>query len=78
MQAIAWLSEQHPDSELRVVVRERNLAAQLFFRACGFMAMRVLREFYDDTDTDEDGYLMCLTPDMFYCALSEIERTAGR
>ena len=76
LQAIGWLSEKHPEAELRVVVRERNLAAQLFFRACGFAATAVMRDYYDDTD--EDGYLMCLTPDRFYRALSEIERTAGR
>jgi [ribosomal protein S18]-alanine N-acetyltransferase len=37
-------------------VRETNLAAQLFFRACGFRAVSVLRDFYDDTT--EDAYLM--------------------
>ncbi|MBN2021793.1 MAG: ribosomal protein S18-alanine N-acetyltransferase [Pirellulales bacterium] len=37
-------------------VRETNLAAQLFFRACGFRAISVLRNFYEDTP--EDAYLM--------------------
>ena len=37
-------------------VRETNLAAQLFFRASGFRAVSVLREFYEDTP--EDAYLM--------------------
>jgi ribosomal-protein-alanine N-acetyltransferase len=37
-------------------VRETNLAAQLFFRAAGFRAVSVMRDFYDDTT--EDAYLM--------------------
>jgi ribosomal-protein-alanine N-acetyltransferase len=37
-------------------VRERNLPAQLFFRSLGFLAISVLRDFYDDTV--EDAYLM--------------------
>ncbi len=37
-------------------VRETNLSAQVFFRALGFRAVSVLRDFYDDTT--EDAYLM--------------------
>ncbi|HEY2826552.1 MAG TPA: ribosomal protein S18-alanine N-acetyltransferase [Pirellulales bacterium] len=37
-------------------IRETNLAAQLFFRSCGFRAVSVLRDFYEDTT--EDAYLM--------------------
>lgn len=37
-------------------VRESNLNAQCFFRAIGFKAVLVLRDFYDDTD--EDAYVM--------------------
>jgi ribosomal-protein-alanine N-acetyltransferase len=37
-------------------VRESNLEAQLFFRAQGLKAVRVLRGYYEDTD--EDAYLM--------------------
>ncbi len=36
-------------------VRETNLAAQLFFRSMGFLAVGVLENFYDDTT--EDAYL---------------------
>lgn len=36
--------------------RESNLVALSFFRACGFRAISVLRDFYDDTT--EDAYLM--------------------
>lgn len=39
-------------------VRETNLAAQLFFKACGFRAVAVLRDFYEDSA--EDAYLMQL------------------
>ena len=39
-------------------VRETNLNAQLFFRANGFKAISVLRNFY--ADTPEDAYLMQL------------------
>lgn len=42
-------------SRIVLEVRETNLAAQLFFRAVGFRAVAVLREFYDDTV--EDAYL---------------------
>jgi [ribosomal protein S18]-alanine N-acetyltransferase len=37
-------------------VRDSNLPAQLFFRACGFRAMRVLRDYY--ADTTDDAYVM--------------------
>lgn len=37
-------------------VRETNLAAQLFFRECGFKATSVLRGHY--RDTTEDAYVM--------------------
>ena len=36
-------------------VRDGNLDAQMFFRAMGYRAVSVLRDFYDDTD--EDAYL---------------------
>lgn len=37
-------------------VKESNVSAQLFFKEMGFRAVRVLRNFYDDTN--EDAYLM--------------------
>jgi len=37
-------------------VRETNLPAQLFFRACQFRAVAVLRNYY--ADTPEDAYVM--------------------
>ena len=43
-------------SRILLEVRETNLAAQLFFRAQGFRAVSVLRDFYDDTT--EDAYVM--------------------
>jgi ribosomal-protein-alanine N-acetyltransferase len=46
----------HRRTRITLEVRESNLAAQLFFQDRGFMAVRVLRSFYDDTG--EDAYLM--------------------
>lgn len=43
-------------SRILLEVRERNLTAQVFFRALGFRAISVLRDFYEDTV--EDAYLM--------------------
>lgn len=42
-------------NRLMLEIRESNLTAQLFFRAQGFKAISVLREFYEDTS--DDGYL---------------------
>lgn len=43
-------------NRIMLEVRESNLSAQCFFRAIGFKAVLVLRDFYDDTD--EDAYVM--------------------
>ncbi len=43
-------------SRILLEVRETNLCAQVFFRAAGFRAVGVLRDFYEDSD--EDAYLM--------------------
>ena len=50
-------SKLSPDRRTRInlEVRETNLAAQLFFKAMGFRATSVLRDYYEDTD--EDAYL---------------------
>jgi ribosomal-protein-alanine N-acetyltransferase len=56
----------HRRSRVTLAVRERNLAAQVFFRAQDFRATRVLRNYYEDSgedafqmeyriDGDEDG-----------------------
>ncbi len=52
---VAKLSSQRR-TRVTLEVRERNLPAQLFFRAAGFRAVSVLRSFYQDTP--EDAYLM--------------------
>ena len=52
---IGKLSDQRRNRIL-LEIRETNLDAQLFFRACGFRAISVLREFYEDSP--EDAYLM--------------------
>jgi ribosomal-protein-alanine N-acetyltransferase len=46
----------HRRTRITLAVRERNLAAQLFFRAQGFRAIRVLRSYYEDSG--EDAFLM--------------------
>jgi ribosomal-protein-alanine N-acetyltransferase len=46
----------HRRTRITLEVRETNLAAQLFFRAQGFKAVRVLRNFYEDSG--EDAFLM--------------------
>lgn len=43
-------------TKIDVVVRERNLAAQLFFKATGFICTKTLKKMYDDSS--EDAYLM--------------------
>jgi ribosomal-protein-alanine N-acetyltransferase len=52
---VSKLSHQRR-TRILLEVRETNLAAQLFFRATGFRAVSVLRDFYEDTT--EDAYLM--------------------
>jgi ribosomal-protein-alanine N-acetyltransferase len=52
---VGKLSQQRR-SRILLEVRETNLKAQLFFRKCGFRAVSVLRDFYEDTT--EDAYLM--------------------
>jgi ribosomal-protein-alanine N-acetyltransferase len=46
----------HRRTRITLAVRERNLAAQLFFRSQGFRAVRVLRSYYEDSG--EDAFLM--------------------
>ncbi|MEX1223283.1 MAG: ribosomal protein S18-alanine N-acetyltransferase, partial [Pirellulales bacterium] len=52
---ISKLSHQRRTKVL-LEIRETNLDAQLFFRANGFKAVSVLRDYYDDTP--EDAYLL--------------------
>ena len=46
----------HRRQKITLAVRERNLAAQMFFRAHGFKATRLLRKYYEDSG--EDAYQM--------------------
>ena len=46
----------HRRTKITLEVRETNLAAQLFFKAMNFRAMRVLRSYYEDSG--EDAFLM--------------------
>lgn len=52
---IAKLST-HRRTKITLAVRERNLAAQVFFRRADFRAVRVLRNYYEDSG--EDAFLM--------------------
>lgn len=61
-QLIGRLVAKMPTGKWRFIaatVRERNLPAQLFLRACGFRACCVLHGAYDGV---EDGYLMRCEP----------------
>lgn len=51
------LGKLTPDRRNRITaeVRESNLPAHLFFRACDFRATRVLRDYY--AETGEDAYV---------------------
>ena len=42
----------HRRSKISLAVRERNLAAQVFFRRQDFLATRVLRNYYEDSGED--------------------------
>jgi len=46
----------HRRTRITLEVRETNLCAQLFFRSQGFLGVRVLRAF--DEDSGEDAFLM--------------------
>lgn len=48
---IERLPAQHCE-RMHLVIRETNLAAQLFFRAAGFRAVGLLRDYYDDVAED--------------------------
>lgn len=56
----AKLHQQRRDT-IRVELRERNLPAQLFFRRQRFVAVDVLRNYYEDIG--EDAYQMCFSYD---------------
>lgn len=45
----------HRQARILLEVRETNLDAQLFFKACGFRAVSVVRDFYEDVT--EDAYV---------------------
>jgi ribosomal-protein-alanine N-acetyltransferase len=62
-------------SRILLEIRETNLAAQLFFRAQGFRAVSVLRDFYEDTP--EDAYLMQYRYSAAAAALEQPTRMAG-
>lgn len=71
---ISKLSQQRRN-RLLLEVRETNLAAQLFFRKCGFRAISVLRDFYEDTT--EDAYLMQYVYHPAAIEMGRLTRRAG-
>jgi ribosomal-protein-alanine N-acetyltransferase len=46
----------HRRTKITLAVRETNLSAQIFFRDMGFKAVRMLKNYYEDSG--EDAYLM--------------------
>ena len=52
---VGKLSHQRRD-RIMLEIRETNLEAQVFFRKQGFVAVSVLRDYYDDTT--EDAYVL--------------------
>jgi ribosomal-protein-alanine N-acetyltransferase len=59
-QMVAKLIRKLAGEQTRILteVRETNLPAQMFLRACDFRAVSVLRDFYDRKGVSEDAYLM--------------------
>ncbi len=53
LKLISKLNERR--RRIEVVVRERNLTAQKFFASCGFRAVEVVQDAYENSD--EAGYL---------------------
>lgn len=49
----------HAGMEVKTIVRETALGAQLFFKSLGFVAYKVNRKFYPDTE--EDAYFFKLS-----------------
>jgi ribosomal-protein-alanine N-acetyltransferase len=46
------LTDKNAPKHIVLMVRESNLAAQLFFKACGFRAVRMHKGYYEDTSED--------------------------
>jgi len=70
---VGKLSQQRRN-RIVLEIRETNLAAQLFFRNSDFMAVSVLRDYYDDTT--EDAYVMQYRYKVDVKALNEVNRIA--
>lgn len=52
----------HQRQRITLVVRESNLIAQLFFRAYGFVATKILPDYYKETS--EKAYYMQYRPNL--------------
>ena len=53
---LVYKMTSHRRQKITLAVRERNVAAQMFFRAHGFNATKLLRDYYEDSG--EDAYQM--------------------
>ncbi len=51
-------------TKIALLVRDSNLGAQLFFRAMGFRAVEVLRNFYEECHDDAYSMVYEMTPDI--------------
>lgn len=74
-QLVEWLKQSAAEAGAATIVlkvRERNLSAQKFFAACGFKAVKVLRNFYPQK---EDAFVMeCAVPGVEQSAMSSGNR----
>ena len=61
----------HRRSKITLAVRERNLAAQMFFRGQEFKATRVLRNYYEDSGEDAFQMEHCLPGVEDECAVGD-------
>lgn len=56
MAKLEYKLASHHREKITVAVRERNLAAQMFFKSNGFQATKLLHNYYEDSG--EDAYHM--------------------
>ena len=76
VQKLVGKLSSHRRGKITLAVRERNLDAQLFFRALDFRAVRVLRNYYEDSGEDafQMEYLLDGADDEF----EPLDRPANR
>jgi len=65
------LSQQRRKS-IRCEIRETNVAAQQFFSACGFKAVNILRQHYEDTSEDAYQFWYTLPDEEGYVPVNRV------